>query len=71
MHLKPTAGCQIVILIFEKKLWRGGVVSSNSVQGDVYLIQHYVIKFVSYLHQVSGFPRVLQFPPPVKLTAAI
>jgi hypothetical protein len=25
MHLKPTAGCQILILIFEKKLWRGGL----------------------------------------------
>ena len=24
MHLKPTAGCQISILIFEKILWRGG-----------------------------------------------
>ena len=24
MYLKPTAGCQISILIFEKKLWRGG-----------------------------------------------
>jgi hypothetical protein len=23
MHLKPTAECQISILIFEKKLWRG------------------------------------------------
>jgi hypothetical protein len=23
MHLRPTAGCQISILIFEKKLWRG------------------------------------------------
>jgi hypothetical protein len=23
MHLKPTAGCQISILIFEKILWRG------------------------------------------------
>jgi hypothetical protein len=23
MHLKPTAGCQISILIFEKELWRG------------------------------------------------
>jgi hypothetical protein len=22
MHLKPKAGCQISILIFEKKLWR-------------------------------------------------
>ena len=25
MHLKPTAGCQISILIFENKLWRGGL----------------------------------------------
>jgi hypothetical protein len=25
MHLKPTAGCQISTLIFEKKLWRGGL----------------------------------------------
>jgi hypothetical protein len=24
MHLKPTAGCQISTLIFEKKLWRIG-----------------------------------------------
>jgi hypothetical protein len=25
MHLKPTAGCQISIPIFEKNLWRGGL----------------------------------------------
>jgi hypothetical protein len=25
MHLKPTGGCQISTLIFEKKLWRGGL----------------------------------------------
>jgi hypothetical protein len=25
MHLKPTAGCQISTLIFEKQLWRGDV----------------------------------------------
>jgi hypothetical protein len=24
MHLKPTAGCQISILIFGKKMWRRG-----------------------------------------------
>ena len=29
MHLKPTAGCQILILIFEKKIVEGGVVSIN------------------------------------------
>ena len=34
-------------------------------------VQHYVIKFVSDLRQVSGFLRVLQFPPPIKLTSTI
>jgi len=37
----------------------------------VYAIQHYVIKFVSDLPQVSGFLWVLQFPPPIKLTTTI
>ena len=31
------------------------VVSSNPDHGDVYLIRHYVIKFVSDLRQVGGF----------------
>ena len=31
------------------------VVSSNAVRGEVYSIQHYVIKFVSDLRQVGGF----------------
>jgi hypothetical protein len=47
------------------------VVSSNPVHGEVYSIQYYVIKFVSDLRQVGGFLWVLQFPPPVKLTATI
>jgi len=47
------------------------VVSSNPVHGDVYSIQHYVIKFVSNLRQVGGFLRVLRFPPPIKLTTTI
>ena len=47
------------------------VVGSNPVHGDVYSIQHYVIKFVSNLRQVDGFLRVLWFPPPIKLTATI
>ena len=34
-------------------------------------IQHYVIKFVSDLRQVSGFLQVLRFPPPIKQTATI
>ena len=41
------------------------VVSLNPVHGEMYLIQHYVIKFVSNLRQFGGF---LQFPPPIKLT---
>ena len=36
------------------------VVSSNPTHGEVYLIQHYVIKFVSDLRQVSGFLLVLK-----------
>ena len=36
------------------------VVSLNPADGEVYSIQHYVIKFVSDLQQVGGF---LQFPP--------
>jgi hypothetical protein len=34
-------------------------------------VQHYVIKFVSDLRQVSGFLCVFRFPPPIKLTATI
>ena len=45
------------------------VVSSNRVHGEVYSIQHYVIKFVSDLRQVGGFIRLLRFPPNINLTA--
>jgi len=47
------------------------VVYLNSVHGEVYLLQHYVIKFVRDLRQVGGFLQVLRFPPPIKLTATI
>ena len=47
------------------------VVSSNTVHGEMYAIQHYVIKFVSDYRQVSGFLRVLLFPPPITLTTTI
>ena len=40
------------------------VVSSNPALGEVYSIQHYVIKYVSDLRQVGGF---LRFLPPIKL----
>ena len=39
--------------------------------GEVYSIQHYVIKFVLDLWQVGGFLRVLLFPPPIKLISTI
>ena len=45
--------------------------SSNSVHGKAYSIEHYVIKFVSDLRQVGGFLWVLQFPPPIELTTTI
>ena len=45
------------------------VVSSNPAHGEVYSIQHYVMKFVNDLEKVGGFLRVLQFPPPIKMTA--
>ena len=47
------------------------VVSLNLVHGKVYSIQHYVMKFVSDLRQVTSVFRVLRFPPPIKLTATI
>ena len=37
------------------------VVGLNSAHGDVYSIQHYMIKFVSDLQQVSGFLQVVRF----------
>jgi hypothetical protein len=43
----------------------------ESRSGEVYSIQHYVIKFVSDLRQDGGFLRVLRFPPPINLTATI
>ena len=47
------------------------VMSSNPAHGEVYLIQHKVIRFASDLRQVGGFLRVLWYLPPIKLTATI
>jgi hypothetical protein len=41
------------------------------VHGEVYTIQHDVIKFVIDFQKVGGFLRVLRFPPPIKLTTTI
>ena len=47
------------------------VVSVNPVHDEMYLIKHYVMKFVSDLPQIGGLLQVLRFPPPIKLTATI
>jgi hypothetical protein len=47
------------------------VVSFKPVHGEVYSIQHYVIKFVSDLRQVSGFLRALRFLQPITVTVKI
>jgi hypothetical protein len=47
------------------------VVNSNTVRDEVYSMQHYVIKFVSDLQQVSDVLRILRFSQPIKLTATI
>jgi hypothetical protein len=36
---------------------------AHGSHGEVYSIQHYVIKFVSDLRQVDGFLRVFRFSP--------
>jgi hypothetical protein len=43
----------------------------ESRSGEVYSIQHYVIKFVSDLGQVGDFLRLLRFPPSMKPTSPI
>ena len=40
-------------------------------KGEVYSIQHYVIKFVSDLCKVGDFLWVHRFPPPFTLTSTI
>jgi hypothetical protein len=47
MHLKPTAGCQILILIFEKKWWRGGLYkySVNKYIKDGKVLANFGLKF--------------------------
>ena len=47
------------------------VASSNSAHDEVYSIRYYMIKFVSDLRHVDGIPRILLFPPPIKLSTTI
>jgi hypothetical protein len=46
-------------------------IGADHLSDEVHSIQRYVIKIVSDLWQVSGFLRVLWFPPPIKLTVTI
>jgi hypothetical protein len=43
MHLKPTAGCHISTLIFEKKLWRRGslLISNDKYIKDGKILAHF------------------------------
>ena len=47
------------------------IVSSNPAHGEVYSIQHCVIKFVSNLRQVGGVLRVRWFPQTIKVITTI
>ena len=47
------------------------VVNPNPAHGEVYWMQHYVIKFVSDLRHNGGFLLVVRFPPLIKQTATI
>ena len=47
------------------------VVNSNTVRGELYSMQHYVIKFVRDLQQISDGLRILRFSQPIKLTVTI
>jgi hypothetical protein len=67
LHVTPEASW---IYVVSSKLAHGEA-CSKLAHGEEYLIQHYVIKFVSDLEQVGGFVRVLRFPPSIKLTATI
>ena len=53
------------------RVWAIAVVSSNPVHGEVYSMQHYVIKCASDLGQVVGLLWIFRFPPLIKLTATI
>ena len=71
--IQVTAWTGLTVHLFTQyiSIQNAKVVSWNPIHGEVYSIQHYVIKFVSDLQQVVGFLRVFQFPPPKKMTTAI
>ena len=46
-------------------------VSLNPAHGELYSIQQNVVNFIRVLRQIVGFPCVLWFPLPLKLTGTI
>jgi hypothetical protein len=46
-------------------------VSTNTAHGEMFSIQHYVIKLDSDVIQVGGFLRILLFPPPIVLRVGL
>ena len=69
-------GAVVVVIVWDLLLPMQSVpittkVVSSYPTGEVYSIQHYVIKFVSDVRQVGGFLWVLRFPPPKKLITTI
>jgi len=58
--IQVTAWTGLTVHLFTQyiSIQNAKVVSWNPIHGEVYSIQHYVIKFVSDLQQVVGFLRV-------------
>jgi hypothetical protein len=79
LHISNFRGTVVVVILWKLDLQllvqsvpiTAKIVSLNTVHGEVYITQLYVIKFASDLRQVGGFLRVLRFPPPIKLTTTI
>jgi len=70
----PVQSVRITTDVVSSNLDQGEVYTTNVVivnpaHGEVYSIKHYVIKFD--LRQVTGFLRVLWFPPSIKLKVAL
>ena len=57
-------GCNCMIVGFPSAC---EISITTKLVSEVYSIQHYMIKFVSYLRQDCGFLKVLRFPPPIKI----
>ena len=71
-QFQMTAGAVVVVFVWQLDLQlpvTTKAVNSNPVHGEVYSIQHYMIKFASdiYMHATGRwFSPVLRFPPPTK-----